>query len=210
MSEGKLHSLILACDYRVDDVARIWELFERQRSGLAAIGVHHVVGYISLWDPGRILVTMGIRHPQSVRDVLRSPAIFELFDTSGVDDIPPIFGGEVVEKIELDDNGAGDSVTRVIVGAVSPVPDVLSLMAQLHARLDRFRRAGVRKVWVYRELDDGREVMILQEVEDAAAAREWISHPDTAAEWMSQAGCGAYPAVFVGRLAHVMTIDQPG
>ena len=83
MSEGKLHSLILACDYRVDDVARIWELFERQRSGLAAIGVHHVVGYLSLWDPGRILVTMGIRHPRSVRDVLRSPAIFELFDTSG-------------------------------------------------------------------------------------------------------------------------------
>ena len=210
MGEDSVHSLILACDYRITDVARTWESFERQRSGLAAIGVHHVVGYTSIWDAGRIFVTMSIRHPRSVGDLLRSPAIFEWFDTSGVDDIPPIFGGAVVEKIDLDGAGTDDALAGVIVAAVSPVHDVPSLMAHMHAGLDRFRRAGVRKIWVYRALDDGREVMVLQEIEDPGAAREWINHPDTAAEWMSRAGFGAYPAVFVGRLAHVMTIDELG
>ena len=47
------------------------------------------------------MVTIGIRHASSMRDVLRSPAIFEWFNISGADDIPPIFGGEVVEKIDL-------------------------------------------------------------------------------------------------------------
>ena len=68
---------------------------------LASIGAHHVVLYTSIWEPGRVLVTIGIRQADSIREVLRSPAIFELFDISGADDIPPIFGGEVVEKIDL-------------------------------------------------------------------------------------------------------------
>ena len=51
--------------------------------------------------------------------------------------------------------------------------------------------------------------MILQEVEDETAARRWIEHPDAAAEWMSNAGLGAYPTQFVGRFAHIMSIDEP-
>ena len=40
-------------------------------------------------------------------------------------------------------------------------------------------------------------------------ARQWIEHPDAAAEWMSNAGLGAYPTQFVGRFAHIMSIDEP-
>lgn len=205
-----MHSLILACDYRVDDVDRTWTQFERQRQRLADIGARHIVGYTSIWDAGRIFVTIGIRQPHSIREILRSPAVFEWFDTAGVEDIPPIFGGEVVEKIDLDEASADAVVAGVVLAAVSPVDDVSALTAQVHAAVDRFRRAGVRKVWVYRALDDGREVMILQEVEDAVTAREWIAHPDTAAEWMSTVTFGAYPTPFVGRLAHLMDIDELG
>ena len=63
---------------------------------------------------------------------------------------------------------------------------------------------------MYQALDDGREVMILQEIEDEISARQWIDHPDAAAEWMTTAGFGAYPSLFVGKLAHVMTIDEQG
>ena len=38
-----------------------------------------------------------------MRESFSSPAIFEWFDISGADDIPPVFGGEVVEKIDLTD-----------------------------------------------------------------------------------------------------------
>jgi hypothetical protein len=208
MSEYDLHSLILACDFRVDDVDRMWNWLKKHRDGLASIGAHHVVVYSSIWEPHRVLVTIGIRHARSMRDVLRSPAIFEWFNISGADDIPPIFGGEVVEKIDLYPPSPEDHVGRVIVGVMSSVEDVKTLMVKVHDGLDRFKRGGVRKVWVYQALDDGHEVMILQEIEDEIAARNWVDHPDAAAEWMSNAGLGTYPTQFVGRFAHIMSVEE--
>ncbi len=79
-------------------------------------------------------------------------------------------------------------------------------MEKVHDGLDRFAGGGVRKIWVYRALDDGHEVLILQEIADEASARQWIDHPDAAAEWMSHAGMGAYPTQFVGRFAHLMSV----
>src|SRR4029453_15160162 len=67
---------------------------------------------------------------------------------------------------------------------------------------------GVVKIWGYQALDDGREVMILQEIENELSAREWIDHPDAAAEWISKARFGAYPTQFVGRFAHLMSIGE--
>lgn len=207
MGEYDLHSLILACDFRVDNPQRMWAWLQTKKAPLNSIGAHHVVLYSSIWEPGRILTTIGVRHPKSVREVLRSSAIFEWFDISGVDDIPPVFGGEVVEKIDLDGPSPERHVAGVIVGAMAAVDDVETLMVRVHDRLDRFREAGVRKVWVYQALDDGQEVLILQEIDDEANARQWIDHPDASAEWMSTAGLGAYPTLFVGKLAHVMAVD---
>jgi hypothetical protein len=208
MSESNLHSLILACDFRVDDVEVMWSWLKRRHDNLASIGAHHVVLYTSIWEPGRVLVTIGIRHARSIRDVIRSPGLFEWFDIAGLDDIPPIFGGQVVEKIDLDAPSSEEHVGRIVVGVMSSVDDVSELMVKVHAGLDRFERGGVRKIWVYRALDDGQEVMILQEIDNEISARQWIDHPDAAAEWMSNAGLGAYPTQFVGTFAHLMTIDS--
>ncbi|WP_166905102.1 fatty-acid--CoA ligase [Mycobacterium sp. DL440] len=208
MSEYDLHSLILSCDFRVDDVDQMWKWMRKHRSGLLSIGAHHVVLYKSIWEPGRVLVTIGIRHARSIRDVLRSPAIFEWFDISGVEDIPPIFGGEVVEKIDLTEPSPETHVAGVIVGAVATVDDVPTLMRKVHDGLERFEQGGIRKIWVYQALDDGQEVMILQEVSDEISARQWIDHPDAAAEWMTTAGFGAYPSLFVGKLAYIMNVDE--
>ncbi len=210
MGEYEPHSLILACDFRVEDVDRMSNWLAMQHSGLASVGAHHVVVYTSIWEPGRVLATIGIRNPRSVRDVLRSPAIFEWFNISGADDIPPIFGGEVVEKIDLTTVSPAAPFSGVIVGVIATVDDVAALMVKVHDGLNRFRRAGVRKVWVYRALDDGHEVMILQEMDSEIAAREWIDHPDGSAVWMSRAGFGAYPSLFVGKLASLMTLDEQG
>ncbi|BBX02426.1 fatty-acid--CoA ligase [Mycolicibacterium moriokaense] len=210
MSDDDLHSLILACDFRVDDVDRMWNWLKKHSDGLASIGAHHVVLYTSIWESNRVLVTIGIRNVRSMREVLRSPEIFEWFDISGVEDIPPIFGGEVVEKIDLYPPSPADHVGRVVVGVMTSVEDVSALMVKLHDGIERFKRGGVRKIWVYRALDDGQEVMILQEIEDENATRQWIEHPDAAAEWMSNAGLGPYPSQFVGRFAHLMAVDERG
>jgi len=208
MSEYELHSLILAADYRVDDVEEMWALLNQRQSNLADIDAHHVVVYSSLWGPSRVLVTIGVRRPNSVREVLRSPAVFDLFDISGVDEIPAMFAGEVVEKIDLYDPSPDDIVAGVIVGVVTLVDDVPALMVKVHDAAERFTQAGVRKLWVYQAFDDSREVMILQEFEDEISARRWINHPDGAAEWMTNSGFGVYPKVFVGRLAHLMAVKE--
>ena len=206
MDEYDLHSFIIACDFRVDDLELMWEWLEKHRDGLSAIGAHHVVVYESIWEPRRVLVTIGIRQARSIREVLRSPAIFEWFNISGADYIPPIFGGEVVEKIDLYGTGSERHVGRVVVGVMSSVDDVSELMVKIHDGLERFKLGGVRKIWVYRALDDGQEVLILQEIDNEVSARQWIEHPDAAAEWMSNAGMGAYPTRFVGRFAHLMSV----
>jgi hypothetical protein len=216
MGEHRLHSLILAADFSVDDVESMWSSITARQAHLADMAAHHVVVYKSIWEPGRVLVTIGVRHSNSVRDVLRSPAIFELFDVSGVDDIPAIFAGEVVEKIDLHEPSPDDAVAAVIVGVITLVQDVATLMDKVHGAAERFAQAGVRKIWVYRALDDGQEVMILQEIENEIRARRWIDHPDAAAEWMQldtrgqdwEDGTGAHPTVFVGTLAHLMTVDE--
>jgi hypothetical protein len=115
----------------------------------------------------------------------------------------------VVEKIDLFGPTSDRYVAGVIVGAMAAVDDVGALMVKVHDGLDRFRQAGVRKVWVYRALDDGHEVMILQEIADEASARSWIDHPDASAEWMTKAGFGAYPSLFVGKLDHIMAVGEP-
>ncbi len=209
MAEYHLHSLILAADYRVDDPDSMWNALKDRQQSLANIDAHHVVLYKSIWEPGRILVTIGVAHPNSVRDILRSPAVFDLFDIAGVTDIPAIFAGEVVEKIDLYQTMAEDAenqVAAVIVGVVATVESVDALMTKVHAAAERFRRSGVRKIWVYHAFDDGHEVLIVQEIDNEQSARRWIDHPDAAAEWMSQAGFGAYPSLFVGKFAHLMTV----
>jgi hypothetical protein len=207
MGEYRLHSLIIAADYRVDDVDKMLALLAQRQSKLAEIDAHHVVIYTSMWGPNRVLVTIGVRRPNSIGEVLRSPAIFELFDISGVDEIPAIFVGEVVEKIDVYGASRDDAVAGVIVGVVTPVDDVSALMVKVHDALGRFQQAGVRKIWVYKAADDSREVMILQELDDEISARRWINHPDAAAEWMSNSGFGVYPKVFVGKFAHLMAVE---
>lgn len=208
MSGDSLHSLVLAADYRVDDLEVMWSLMNDRAPQLANIGAHHLVVYNSIWDAGRVLVTIGIRHRQPLVDLLRSPAIFEVFNVGGVEDIPAVFAGEVVEKIDITQPGSLDVPPGVIVGTVAPVNDVSVLMTEVHGALDRFRLAGCRKLWVYRAFDSGHEVMILQEIDDEATARRWVEHPDVAAEWMSAAGFAAYPTVFVGSLVHVMSVGK--
>jgi hypothetical protein len=51
-------------------------------------------------------------------------------------------------------------------------------------------------------------VMILQEIATERQAEQWIRHPDAAAGFMAEAGVGAYPPLFVGRL--VQALEVPG
>ena len=110
------HSLVLTTDYRVPDPSRVWPLLQRRRDGLAALGAHHVFVYTSTTDPERVLVTIALQTREPVVELLRSRAFFEWFDAVGVEDLPAVFAGELIERFDF----VGDPATAppgvVVVG----------------------------------------------------------------------------------------------
>jgi hypothetical protein len=205
-------SLVLAADYRVPDFDHWWATLTGDLPRLPSLGAHHIVVYRSLDDASRIFVTIGVRERRPIGALLRSPVMFSWFDSAGVEEIPPLFAGEVVEKLELAGEAAAPAVPgAVIVAAIAPVgrlEGLNRLRASVHAAVPRLAASGVRRFWIYRALDDQAEVMILLQIATERQAEQWVRHPDAAAAFMAEAGAGAYPPLFVGRL--VQSIEVPG
>lgn len=211
-------SLVLAADYRVPDFDHWWATLGGDLPRLPSLGAHHIVVYRSLDDANHVFVTIGVRErgPAAtggkVSPVDALALMFSWFDLAGVQEIPPMFAGEVVEKLDLDpETGVPAARGAVIVAAIAPVgrrQGLDRLRASVHAGAARLAASGVRRFWIYRALDDQAEAMILQEIATERQAEQWIRHPDAAAGFMAEAGVGAYPPLFVGRL--VQAIEVPG
>lgn len=210
MTDGDIHSMVIASDYRVPDPSRVWPLLERNQAALADIGAHHVLVYTSTHDYGRVLVMIGVHSREPVVELLRSRVFFDWFDAVGVDDIPAVFAGEIVDRFiaEPAAAGAAPGAPGVVIAAIASVDDVSTLTAEVGGAMDRFAAAGIRKTWVFQAFDDDHEVLILSEFSDEERARHWIDHPDAAAQWMTRAGAGAYPPLFVGRMFDTMRIES--
>ena len=203
-ADPRSHSMVIASDYRVSYPEQVWPLLTRRRSALAGIGAHHVLLYTSTHEHGRVLVTIGVRSREPIVQLLRSGVFFDWFDAVGVDDIPAVFAGEVVERF----GSLAQSAPGVVVAAMSAVDDVPSLTHEIRRSLPRFEAAGIRETRLFQAFDDSHEVMILQDLDDENHARRWIEHPDAAAPWIDGAGVGAYPPVFVGKFFDMMRIDE--
>ncbi len=206
MTTGDIHSMVIASDYRVPDPSRVWPLLERNKAALADIGAHHVLVYTSTHDYGRVLVMIGVHSREPIVELLRSRVFFDWFDAAGVEDIPAVFAGEIVDRF-IPQSPAAPGAPGVVVCAIASVDDVSTLTAGVRSAMDRFTAAGIRKTWVFQAFDDDHEVLIWQEFPDEDGARRWIEHPDAAAQWMSGAGVGAYPPLFVGQFFDAMRIE---
>jgi hypothetical protein len=201
------HSLVIAADYRIPDPSRVGPLLQRRQDALAALGAHHVLVYRSTRDAGRVLVMIGVHSREPVVDLMRSRVFFDWFDAVGVEDIPAVFAGEIVERFDMIDRTAPPLPPGVVVAAIVSVDDIAVLVAELRRAKGRFESAGIRKVWVFHAFDDSQEVLVLQEIADEDSARRWIEHPDAAAKWMSRAGIGVYPPLFIGRFDSMVRVD---
>lgn len=205
-ADPQTHSMVIASDYRVPNPERVWPLIQRRESALAGIGAHHVLVYTSTHDYGRVLVTIGVRSREPIVELLRSRVFFDWFDAVGVEDIPAVFAGEIVERFNSS-TSSQPTAPGVVIAAIASVDNVSILTAEIRGALSRFQTAGIRETRVFKAFDDGHEVLILQEIDDEDAARRWIEHPDVVARWMTGAGVGAYPPLFVGKLVGMMRID---
>jgi hypothetical protein len=201
------HSLVLASDYRVPDPDRVWPLLERRQDGLANLGAHHVLVYTSNTDPGRVMVLIAIHTKETVIELLRSRVFFEWFDAVGVEDIPAVFAGELVERLDLIGEST-PSAPEVMVSVVTTVDDVTNLITHVRETADELRTAGVRRLLIFDAFDNAREVMMLFHIDDENHARHWLRDSELSAEWMGKAGIGAYPPVFIGRLQRMLRVDE--
>jgi hypothetical protein len=61
---------------------------------------------------------------------------------------------------------------------------------------------------IFSAFDDPLEVMTLLQIDDERHAQRWLKYSDLAAEWLTKAGIGAYPPVFVGRFQSMLRIDE--
>jgi hypothetical protein len=204
---GDIHSMVIASDYRVPDPTRVWPLLERNKAALSDIGAHHVLVYTSTHDYGRVLVMIGVHSREPIVELLRSRVFFDWFDEAGVEDIPAVFAGEIIDRF-IPAPPPTPAVPGVVVAAIASVEDVPALSAGVNSAMDRFTAAGIRKTWIFRAFDDDHEVLILQEFPDEQRARQWIEHPDSAAQWMFGAGVGPYPPLFVGQFSDIMRIES--
>src|SRR5271157_314622 len=165
LSNGDIHSMVIASDYRVPDPTRVWPLLQRNKAALGEIGAHHVLVYTSTHDYGRVLVMIGVHSREPIVELLRSRIFFDWFDAVGVDDIPAVFAGEIVERFNSSPPSS-PAPPSVVVAAIASVDDVSVLTQEVRVGLTRFAAAGVRKTWIFRAFDDGHEVMILQHLDD--------------------------------------------
>ena len=233
-------ALVLAADYRVPDFDRWWTWLRSDLPRLPELGAQHVVVYRAIRDPNHVFVTIGVREREPVDALLRSPQLITWFDAAGVTELPPLFAGQVVEKIDLPTPRTpaatlttppspatstspsattppaaatpaappvpGIDGTGVVVASIVSVGGIEALQASVHRAVARITASGVRRFWIYRALDDGAEVMILQELATERQADEWIRHPDASARFMAEAGVGAHPPNFVGRLVGTLQV----
>lgn len=207
MKDWLANSLVLVSDYRVPDPTTVWPLLQRRTEALADMGVHHVLVYTSTTDPERVLVILGIHAHEPVLDLLRSRVFFDWFDAVGVQDLPAVFAGELFERIDFDSEDDNHPAPPVMVSMVTSVADIAELNTRVRGAAKAFHASGVQRFWSFLALDDPHEVLILQQIDDELSARRWLHDSDDAAEWLTEAGVGAYPPVFIGQFQQMMRIE---
>ncbi|PQD99130.1 fatty-acid--CoA ligase [Mycobacterium sp. EPG1] len=206
MGSAAVRNVIFAVEFRIGESERVGPVLARHEESLRDLDARYAFVYESVVDPGKVLVVIGIRTAQPLLDLLRSPYFFEWFDAVGVQDLPAVFVGELVERFDLGEPPAPG--TGVVVAAVARVQNVEVFMTRVRDSLSGFAHSGIRRTLVYRAFDTPREVLFLHQLATARTAMQWVNHSDVAAEWLASAGVGAYPPVFVGRFVHAMRLAE--
>jgi predicted DNA-binding protein (UPF0278 family) len=92
-----------------------------------------------------------------------------------------------------------DGATMVYLVSICPVPDYDIWKTDIGGGVERRRRHGVTRHWVYRGLDDSNEVMLVLELPTMEHAKQLLASPDAGFRaWMERIGMDIYPAIFVG------------
>ena len=188
---------MLAVEHEVRDFDRWWSQVQGGRVHLATLGTA-LLAYRSLTDPNHVFVCMALSARESMEGLLRSGVVLEWFDAAGVEEVPPIFVGRDGARFDVDVTRS--AVPQVVVTTVARVADPSRVMDRLTRDENAMRAWGVRRTYVYRALDDEREVLIIQALDSEEHAARWLQHHELLGEWLTGEGEGVYPPVFAGTL----------
>ena len=160
-----------------------------------------------------MFVTAGLRTRERLDRVLSSPLLMEWFDRAGLENVPPVFVGTRVEVVRFGEAAGselppGSVPTGVVIARVVRLGDYDRYLDVVHAQQRRLPAAGMRQFWIYRAVDDGDEVMSIQEVDSLEHAHAWLRRPESDAQIDSELGVGVYPPIFVGAVAGAIEVDD--
>lgn len=206
MSGATLRSFVFAVEFAIAEPSRVWPVLAHHEDSLRDLGARYAFVYESIVEPGKVLVVIGVRTEQPLLNLLRSQSFFEWFDAVGIDDLPAVFAGEIIERFDIGEPPEPGS--EIVVAAVTPVDDVKTFTARVRESLSDFARTGIRRTLVYRAFDTPREVLFLQQLAREDNALNWVERSEIAAPWLAAAGVGAYPPVFVGRFLNAMRLAE--
>jgi len=207
MGRAHLRTYVFAVEFRVPDAEHVWPVLERHQESLVDLGARYVFVYESIVEAGQVLVIIGIRTEQPLLNLLRSQHFFTWFDAVGVSDFPAVFAGETVERFDIGEPPPVGS--ELVVAAVTAVDDIEDFMHRVRDSLDDFASEGIRRTLVYRAFDNPNEVLFLQQLASPERALAWADRSDIASTWLTSAGVGAYPPVFVGRFVNALRMIEP-
>lgn len=201
-------NFMLVSDYRIPNPTRVWPLLQRRKTDLARIGAIRVIVHAAIADYGRVLVTIVMKARQPIVDLLRSRVFFDWFAELGVDDLPTVFAGRIIEVIGLTTD-SDEPASAVVLAAMTAVDDVEALVANFRSSDKHFADSGGQKIGIYQAFDDPQEVLMLQQIDNEDHAWRWIADLDSsAAKWMAHSDLAGYPPLFVGKLWHDVVIDE--
>jgi bacterioferritin-associated ferredoxin len=128
----------------------------------------------------------------------------------GVQDLPPVFAGEVAEKLELEpSSGPLLPMPPVVVADVLRIPDFDQFWSAVLASRARFRVYGGIRCWAYRAFDDPAETLLLREVASEDDAKQWLRRTEERTAWKRGASIVApYPPLFLGRLVQAIAVPS--
>lgn len=201
-------SVIFGADQQVGDFEAWLERLVAHPEAMASVGARHVVVYRCVQEPNRVFVTAAV-HPQvSLEHFLSSGAMLEWFDAARDDDVPPIFVGHTVEKLELPRPDSAPGPSGVIVGSIGKIDSMHALIERIHRARTRFMELGVWRFWIYQAVDDPTEVMLMQELASEDYAADWLERRQRWAVWAAGPGVGVYPSPFVGLFVRHLAVQS--
>ncbi len=202
--------VVVAAGYTVLDPQRWRKALDSQAQDLASRGVLNRWGYQSLANQDYVCAGVVVDTLAQALALLQDGEAARWLADAGVDEFPPFFVGRCVGSVEVGELPVVDrgTASTTFAGAAKHIAVTIHSVSDFGRWLGAIRAAaatatladaGVRRIWIYRAVDDPTEFLTALELGSAELARAIPRVPMLEALLIDEIRVAYHPGVFVGR-----------